>query len=395
MKKPKLTTDNCQLKTKTPGVIILGAHIQALGICRVLGHHGIPIAVLDGSKYNLAHHSRYCSKFIQVEDSKLLSRLLSVGFTGSYNGWLLMPTNDRHVKLLSENKEELSRFYKVVVDDWEKVRIFYHKSLSYPMIERLDIPAPKTIVTESLDQLEQLADSMLFPVIIKPSVMVDFYSLFKKKAILCESKALLIKEMRRVLEFLSFSDILIQEVIPGDSYNQYSVGLFAWEGEIKAHVTARRARQHPIDFGNATTFAETVQLPLIEEYASAIMQDIKYSGLAEVEFKYDHRDGQYKFLEVNPRTWKWHTLANYAKIPLLETVYMHYTGEFLTGTGEYQQAYWQDIVTDIPTLLTMLRHRIPIRSKWLSKYQAVACASDIIPFIMQLLYLPYLFATRR
>ncbi len=382
-------------KSNKPGVLLLGAHIQALGICRVLGQHGIPIVVLDGSKYNLARHSRYCGKFIQVEDSKLLSRLLSVSFTGSFNGWLLMPTNDRHVKLLSENKKELSRYYKVVVDDWEKVRNFYHKSLSYSMIERLEIPAPKTIGAESLDQLEQLADSILFPVIIKPSVMVDFYLLFKKKAILCENKALLVKEMKRVLDVLSISDILTQEVIPGDSYNQYSVGLFAWEGEVKAHITARRARQHPIDFGNATTFAETVQLPLIEEYASAIMQDIEYSGLAEVEFKFDHRDGQYKFLEVNPRTWKWHTLANYAKIPLLETMYMHYTGESLIANEEYRQADWQDIVTDVPTLLAILRHKMPIKSNCLSKNQAVACSSDLKPFIMQLLYLPYLFATRR
>lgn len=377
------------------GVLILGGHIQALGICRVLGRYGVPIVIIDESKYNIARHSRYCVNYVVVETKALIPQLVSRSMIESFSGWLLLPTNDIHVKLLSENKQELSKHYTVVVDDWEKVKCFYYKSLSYPMIERLGIPAPKTIIVESLDQLEQLADSMLFPVIIKPSVMVDFYSLFKKKAILCDSKALLIKEIKRVLEFLSFSDILIQEVISGDSYNQYSVGLFAWEGKIKAHVTARRARQHPIDFGNATTFAETVQLPLIEEYASAIMQDIEYSGLAEVEFKFDHRDGQCKFLEVNPRTWKWHSLANYANIPLLETMYMHYTGELLTVNGECQQASWQDIVTDIPTLLTMLRHRIPIRSNWLSMYQAVACGSDIKPFVMQLLYLPYLFATRR
>jgi len=391
----QLTTDNSQLSTDKPGVIVLGGHIQALGICRVLGHHGIPIVIIEGARFNLASHSRYCVKNYQIDDREIMQNLLSVSFTTSYNGWLLMPTNDKHVKLLSENKEMLSRFYKVVVDDWEKVCYFYHKSLSYPLIERLGIPAPKTIIVESVDHLEHLADSMLFPVIIKPSVMVDFYQLFKKKAILCDNKSILVREINRVLSLLPISEIVIQEVIPGDSNNQYSVGLFAWEGCITMRVTARRARQHPIDFGNATTFAETVQLPLLEDYATAIMHFINYSGLAEVEFKYDYRDGQYKFLEVNPRSWKWHALASYANIPLLETVYMQYTGCSLSSMGECRKAYWQDIVTDIPTQLTMLLHCIPIRSKILAKGQAVASISDIKPFIMQLLYLPYLFATRR
>ena len=172
----------------------------------------------------------------------------------------------------------------------------------------------------------------------------------------------MLKTFREVLKDVEISDLLVQELIPGDSYNQYSVGLFAIHGEIKESIIARRARQHPIDFGNATTFAETVDVQVLKEYAAKIMRRTEYNGLAEVEFKFDIRDGLYKFLEVNPRTWKWHTLAKSANIPILERMYTHYSGEALNVQGVSGHATWQDLITDLPTIANLLIHGIPLRS---------------------------------
>ena len=35
-----------------------------------------------------------------------------------------------------------------------------------------------------------------------------------------------------------------------------------------------------------------------------------YSGVGEVEWMWDAKAQQYKFLEINTRAWKWHTISN-------------------------------------------------------------------------------------
>ena len=42
------------------------------------------------------------------------------------------------------------------------------------------------------------------------------------------------------------------------------------------------------------------------------LRAIDYYGLVEMEYKWDRRDGQYKLLDVNGRTWGYHTLGQAA-----------------------------------------------------------------------------------
>ena len=113
----------------------------------------------------------------------------------------------------------------------------------------------------------------------------------------------------KAIEIIPNNEVIIQDIIPGSSEHQYSV-CFMFDGE-KPLVTlsARRARQHPPDFGNATTYAVTIEIPEIIKFGIEILKKVHYIGVCEVEFKFDSRDNNFKFLEVNPRTWKWHSIA--------------------------------------------------------------------------------------
>ena len=77
-----------------------------------------------------------------------------------------------------------------------------------------------------------------------------------------------------------------------------------------ASMVARRRRQHPPEFGRASTFVETIELPLLEALSERFLQAIDYYGLVELEYKLDPRDGHYKLLDVNARTWGYHTLGS-------------------------------------------------------------------------------------
>lgn len=369
------------------GVIVLGGHVQALGICRILGSEAIPIVVIDETKYNLARHSRYCDRFFNFCNNQLLEKLLSMPFTSTYRDWLIMPTNDHHVKLLSENKAELAKFYKVGADVWQTVRLFYHKSLSYPIVKGLGIPLPQTIYFESYEEAEKLSADLMYPVIIKPSIMIQFYFEFRKKVIVCDTRDVLLTMLCKVLAKFEAHDVLIQEIIPGDPKNQYSVGLLSRAGDVLNKITVRRARQHPIDFGNATTFAHTVNVPIIEDYARQIMHNTQYNGVAEIEFKFDARDGQYKFLEVNPRTWKWHTIAKAAGCNLLRNYYNLIYGRNLTECVT-NDASWTHSILDIPIRAQMRLKGMEIIAQSQNNAMATISLDDPVPALYELLYFP-------
>ena len=58
---------------------------------------------------------------------------------------------------------------------------------------------------------------------------------------------------------------MVQELIPGDGRQRSAYCAFFKGGEAIASMVARRRRQHPPELGRTTTFAETIDLPLLEE----------------------------------------------------------------------------------------------------------------------------------
>lgn len=375
------------------GVIVWGGHVQALGIIRIYGRLGIPTVVIDKTKKCIARHSKYCSFFYCVNDDDVLSFLTTEREKGHYKGWLLFPTNDLHVKLLSQSKDDLEPYYKVTTDIWERVQVFYNKTLSYQLAEELKIPYPKTFFPVSVESLAGI--DINFPCIIKPAVMYNFFSKTKKKVFLCNSKSDLISNYQKALSLIPANEIIVQEVIPGGNHNQHSACFLFLNGQSYVSLTACRMRQHPINFGNATTYAEISDTPMIAKYALRLLENIGYNGLCEVEFKFDERDGKYKFLEVNPRTWKWHSIASKANTPFLKTYYDHLVGSAVKPNYNVVKSSFYHALTDIPTMLTMLfkghRHWSKIKKPVES---AVWASDDLCPWFYEKFYLIYLIKTR-
>src|SRR5262249_37374212 len=99
--------------------------------------------------------------------------------------------------------------------------------------------------------------------------------------------------------------IMVQELIPGGGGAQFSYAALCVDGQPLASLVARRTRQYPLDFGRASTYVETVDQPAVEVPARRLLAEMRYTGLIEVEFKRDPRDGCYKLLDMNPRVWGW------------------------------------------------------------------------------------------
>ena len=133
----------------------------------------------------------------------------------------------------------------------ESVEKFYNKRLTYQIATDLNIPIANTWAPNSLSELLNL--EIEYPVINKPAVMHSFYSKLKK--FLCVIIAELITNYNLTLSVIPSNEVIIQSIIKG-SEHLYSA-CFLFIKKIQSFV-GRRARQHPPDFGNATTFAQIV-----------------------------------------------------------------------------------------------------------------------------------------
>ena len=207
------------------------------------------------------------------------------------------------------------------------------------------------------------------------------------------------EEYYRTIKIIPPSEIIIQEVIPGSPENLYSCGSFFKDGDMVASITGRRSRQIPMDFGKASTFVELVDIDEVRSLSLRILNALGYYGLSEVEFKYDNRDGKFKLLEINPRTWKWHSIALLSGLNLPYLLYCDMNGEGcfselkspnVEGSGKWIDEY-TDLYISIKELLQgrMTAHQY-VRTISGNKVFGSLSSDDPLPFVAETLMAPIL-----
>jgi predicted ATP-grasp superfamily ATP-dependent carboligase len=104
---------------------------------------------------------------------------------------------------------------------------------------------------------------------------------------------------RQELDDLAEEEAVIQEYIPGEGYGFYA--LFN-HGQIRAMFMHRRLREYPIT-GGGSTAAQSVYDEDLRQLGTRLLTELKWHGVAMVEFKKDARTGQFMLMEINPKFW--------------------------------------------------------------------------------------------
>jgi predicted ATP-grasp superfamily ATP-dependent carboligase len=233
------------------------------------------------------------------------------------------------------------------------VRWAFDKRLTDRMARESGVPYPGTWYPARENDLDRL--DLRFPVIIKPAISIHMQHAARLKALPAANLDELHAAYRTAMQLVSPDEIMIQEIIPGGGANQVSVATFCVDGTITQAMTARRRRQYPIDYGLGSSFVEAVALPELLDPAAQVLSYMRASGMVEVEFKQDPRDGVYKLLDINIRPWGWHTLCMSCKLDLPYIQYQHLAGE---SSPHYTPRYgtrWIRVATDLPAGIQEMR----------------------------------------
>ena len=385
----------------TVGAVVIGGDYQGLGIVRSLGRQGIPVCVVD-DEYSISRFSRYATRFVSVPDLRneraAVDRLIEIGKRGGLDGWILYPTREELVAALSHNREELSQVFRVPTPDWETVKWAWDKRNTYRLAQELGIPTPVTHYPENIGQLAQL-DSLAPPFALKPAIKEHFVYATKAKAWRANNHSELRSLYQKAVELAGDGEIMVQELIPGGGTQQFSYCAFFRKGEAVGKMVARRRRQHPLEFGRASTYVESVDVPILEEFSERFLRAIDYYGLVEIEYKLDPRDSQYKLLDVNARTWGYHSLGAQAGVDFSYMLYADQVGLPVPVSRGRAGVKWVRTTTDIPAAMTAILRgdtdwKDYLRSIIDCDVEAVFSPRDPLPGLAEIALIPYLAVKR-
>ncbi len=397
---PSSSAANAEVSVSAPGAVVIGGDYQGLGIVRSLGRRGVPTCVIDDEQ-SIARFSRYATHALTVPDlrdeARTVETLLDIASRWNLRGWVLFPTRDETVAAISRHRATLMQVFRVPTPEWPTVRWAWDKRNTYDLAQRLGIAMPRTWYAESIADLSRL--DLPFPIAIKPAIKEHLFYATRAKAWRADNRRQLEHLFARAASHVDCREVMLQELIPAGGKQQVAFCSFFKEGQSLGSMTVRRARQHPPQFGRASTYVETVRLPELQEISEKFLRAIDYYGLVEMEYKYDVRDGQYKLLDVNARTWGYHSLGFRAGVDfpvLLFSDQLHFP---VIPRRAREDVAWIRMATDVPTAILQmfsgsLSWKEYFRSLRRAGTEAVLSLDDVRPWLAELALLPYLIVRR-
>jgi predicted ATP-grasp superfamily ATP-dependent carboligase len=347
------------LPTPPVPALIFGGNIGPLGVLRRLARRGVPCYVADRTD-DLITGSRYYRPA-----SRTLPETTDSGAVADYLRSLdleravVIGASDQWAVAVAGMPDDLRDRFMISAPPRETVEQFVDKDRFREVVERVGIPAPRSLHLDGPEDLSQLTDAELERGFLKPTISQLHRTRLGTKGWFTRSR----EEARRVVEMAasSGSTFIFQEWIPGPMEATIIFdGFMDRHGEIRGVVARRRLRVQPAPIGNTVS---SVTIPL-DEVADALtslrrlLDATDYRGAFNAEFKRDPADGLLKILEVNARpAWYAGTIVG-SGVDIPWMVYLDAQGLPVPDATEYRVGRYQVVEPqDLRAIMSALRSR--------------------------------------
>lgn len=290
-----------------PGAVVVGAHVNGLGVIRALGARGIRIASVSTRPFDVAQHSRWVSERHQLPGFHQARESL-VDFLEHHRarwpGWAVFPTNDDSLTALSQHHERLSSSYRLPLPPWKTAADVVDKDRMHALAERAGLDVP---VCHGAADAQTAGKPMRFPVLVKPIQHDRLISSFGAKLFLARNPVELATANQRLQQ--AGAPGLVFDLVPGPDSNIYVYCVYVdARGEPSPGVTVRKLRQNPPVIGGARVAEIAREIPVLRNASVELLREAGFRGMAFVEFKRDPRSGRFVFIEVNGRAVQFNSI---------------------------------------------------------------------------------------
>lgn len=273
---------------------------KALVATRSLGAKEIDVINSDVSKYAISFFSKYSTDHFSTaspmnEPEKYMNQLLS--YIQKKDIDVLMPINSVDTLLTSKYKHKITPHVKYPFEDYSKMSLINDKQKLTELAKEIGLQVPETFVIDNTNNIDQFADGLSYPVVIKLKNSTSSEGLSY-----AYSADDFVRKFNHTIVKYNLDPIdypIVQQYISGDSYG---ASVLMNEGDLRAVFVHKRLREYPIS-GGPSTLRIGVKHKKMEKIAVKLLSHVKWHGLAMVEFKLDKETNTPYIIEVNPRFW--------------------------------------------------------------------------------------------
>lgn len=282
---------------------------NVLAAVRSLGRAGHHIVLATPRKEGcraslLRHRSRYVSKAVNllsphISPEAFFHDILDLVRHEAID--VLLPFTHGTVLPVSYYKGSLARYTHVPIIDYSTLRYAHDKLETLKLARSLQVATPITFHPNDSDELRALSEHIPYPCLVQArqgcgvGTTIQFASNFQQLIAGYE----IIHHQESTPPVDDYSQPMIQEYVPGQIHD--AVFLYS-HGSCRAALTQERVITYPVQ-GGPGAVNKTTSNPELLDLGRRLLDALGWHGPAQVEFKLDPRDGEYKLLEINPKFW--------------------------------------------------------------------------------------------
>jgi D-aspartate ligase len=364
-------------------------HSGGVAAVRTLGRLGIPVYAITESRLTPTAVSRYCTgRFIWratglEEPALLAARLRRVGQSLGQPA-VIVPMDDEAAVLLAEHAAELSEYFLFPPVEAGLPRALASKHQLYQMCRRYGIPAPVTACPATGADLAAFAAEATFPVVVKNAEpWVRRHAPVVSHTTVMETRA----ELLAIAPAADAApNVVVQEYIPREHTEDWFVHLYCdASSNCVLTFTGVKVRSWPPHAG-ATAAAYSAANPTLAHLAERLCKEIGFKGIADLDWRYDGRDGQYKLVDFNPRVGNQFRLFETADgIDVVRAMYLDLTGRSVPAGAQINRRRIIVEHIDLPARLAYRGGRgypaAPPPPRPVSTEVAWLARDDMLPFL--------------
>jgi len=276
------------------------------GWCRVsyvildsLARRGVEVHAGDASRLAMCRYSRRCASFSTYRNPYRDPEgfVDDVAAAMARTGARVLIPGHEDVLPIARSRDRLPADVRLVAPDADVIALANNKWRLLGLARDAGVPVPDTAKPETPDELRAVARDWRYPAIVKTELGNS------------AKGVVVVGDPTECVD--AFEKLVRRYRLPGNRWPMiqtfargtgYGVCLLYNHGALRASFCERYIRCKDGQVGTSV-FRESVHAPVLEGYARALLEGLKWHGVAHVDFLYDEPTGQAAVIEINPRFW--------------------------------------------------------------------------------------------